>query len=245
MRGHVIRTYLVSRLFYEADRRPRLAALPENRPRRNHGAPVCVPLECSVAGILILVPGQAGAASRQNLPGGPIARLLTDGVGRRSRGLLHDEKRAWPRSCCRASSKTRSARSWSGDETASRPAAAASARTRARPGRSGGCNVVPEFRRRGISRAILKTLEAEARRFGYTALRLYTGPQQPEIHRPVREVRRTGRSHATATGRPSAAVCASRSSSAGQLGLPRSFFHRGEIRNDKFLHRRRLRRRSF
>src|SRR4051812_41261399 len=30
------------RLFYEADRRPRLAALPENRPRRNHGAPVCV-----------------------------------------------------------------------------------------------------------------------------------------------------------------------------------------------------------
>jgi hypothetical protein len=31
----VIRTYVVSRLFYEADRGPRLAALPENRPRRN------------------------------------------------------------------------------------------------------------------------------------------------------------------------------------------------------------------
>jgi hypothetical protein len=29
-------------LFYEADRGPRLAALPENRPRRNQVAPVCV-----------------------------------------------------------------------------------------------------------------------------------------------------------------------------------------------------------
>jgi GNAT superfamily N-acetyltransferase len=40
--------------------------------------------------------------------------------------------------------------------------------------------VVPEFRRRGISRAILGTLEAEAKRLGYTVLRLETGPQQPE-----------------------------------------------------------------
>src|SRR5215211_3783149 len=39
--GVVLRTYVESRLFYEADRGPRLAALPENRPRRNQIAPVC------------------------------------------------------------------------------------------------------------------------------------------------------------------------------------------------------------
>jgi hypothetical protein len=33
---------LLCRLFYEADRRPRLAARPENRPRRDLVAPVCV-----------------------------------------------------------------------------------------------------------------------------------------------------------------------------------------------------------
>jgi GNAT superfamily N-acetyltransferase len=38
-----IRTYVVSRLFYEAYRGPRLAAQPENRPRRNLVAPVCPP----------------------------------------------------------------------------------------------------------------------------------------------------------------------------------------------------------
>ena len=37
----VIRTYVGSRLFYEADRGPRPAAQPENRPRRNLVAPVC------------------------------------------------------------------------------------------------------------------------------------------------------------------------------------------------------------
>jgi len=37
----VFRTYCWFRLFYEADRRPRLAALPERRPRRNLIAPVC------------------------------------------------------------------------------------------------------------------------------------------------------------------------------------------------------------
>src|SRR2546425_11807438 len=37
----VIRTYCFSRLFYEADRGPRLAAQPEYRPRRNQVAPVC------------------------------------------------------------------------------------------------------------------------------------------------------------------------------------------------------------
>jgi hypothetical protein len=36
-----IRTYVVSRLFYEADRGPRPAAQPENRPRRDLVAPVC------------------------------------------------------------------------------------------------------------------------------------------------------------------------------------------------------------
>jgi len=35
----VVRTYVVSRLFYEAYRGPRLATLPENRPRRNQVAP--------------------------------------------------------------------------------------------------------------------------------------------------------------------------------------------------------------
>ena len=38
----VIRTYVGSRLFYEADRGPRPAAQPENRPRRDLVAPVCV-----------------------------------------------------------------------------------------------------------------------------------------------------------------------------------------------------------
>ena len=38
----VLRTCFVSRWIYEADRGPRLAARPENRPRRNLIAPVCV-----------------------------------------------------------------------------------------------------------------------------------------------------------------------------------------------------------
>jgi len=46
----VLRTCIVSRLFYEADRGPRLAALPENRPRRNQVAPVCQCLKCSRPG---------------------------------------------------------------------------------------------------------------------------------------------------------------------------------------------------
>ena len=46
----VLRTYVESRLFYEADRGPRLAALPENRPRRNQVAPVCQFLNCSRPG---------------------------------------------------------------------------------------------------------------------------------------------------------------------------------------------------
>jgi hypothetical protein len=46
----VLRTCIVSRLFYEADRGPRLAALPENRPRRNQVAPVCQFLNSSRPG---------------------------------------------------------------------------------------------------------------------------------------------------------------------------------------------------
>jgi hypothetical protein len=45
--GVVLRTYVGSRLFNEADRGPRLAALPENRPRRNQVAPVCQPRNCT------------------------------------------------------------------------------------------------------------------------------------------------------------------------------------------------------
>src|SRR5919197_1873525 len=43
----VLRTYVESRLFYEANRGPRLAALPENRPHRNQVATVCQCLNCS------------------------------------------------------------------------------------------------------------------------------------------------------------------------------------------------------
>jgi phosphoglycolate phosphatase-like HAD superfamily hydrolase len=43
----------LSRLFYEADRGPRLAAQPENRPRRNLIAPVCCPY-CSRVPLLVL-----------------------------------------------------------------------------------------------------------------------------------------------------------------------------------------------
>jgi hypothetical protein len=42
-----IRTYVISRLFYEADRGPRPAAQPENRPRRDLVAPVCTQVNCS------------------------------------------------------------------------------------------------------------------------------------------------------------------------------------------------------
>ncbi len=48
--GVVLRTCFLSRLFYEADRGPRLAALPENRPRRNQVAPVCQFRNCSRRG---------------------------------------------------------------------------------------------------------------------------------------------------------------------------------------------------
>src|SRR5437867_8056637 len=50
----------LSRLFYEADRGPRLAAQPENRPRRNLVAPVCPPY-CSRVIEIRLCPDSAPA----------------------------------------------------------------------------------------------------------------------------------------------------------------------------------------
>ncbi|SDY44569.1 Acetyltransferase (GNAT) family protein [Modestobacter sp. DSM 44400] len=40
--------------------------------------------------------------------------------------------------------------------------------------------VVPQARRRGVSRVVLAALEAEALHRGWTTLRLETGPEQPE-----------------------------------------------------------------
>jgi GNAT superfamily N-acetyltransferase len=40
--------------------------------------------------------------------------------------------------------------------------------------------VVPRARRRGVSKALLAALEAEALEHGWTTLRLETGPEQPE-----------------------------------------------------------------
>ena len=39
--------------------------------------------------------------------------------------------------------------------------------------------VVPEFRGRGVARALLRALEEEARNLGYEVVRLDTGPRQP------------------------------------------------------------------
>ncbi len=70
VRVFVIRTYLLFRLFYEANRRPRLAALPENRPRRNQVAPVCLPPYCSrVPEIALLRRGRRGRARSRSTTG--------------------------------------------------------------------------------------------------------------------------------------------------------------------------------
>src|ERR671929_166976 len=72
----VLRTCFVSRLINEADRGPRLAALPENRPRRNQVAPVC-PSNCSpMVGKLALLLGLAAAAAGEPATFG-TARLGT------------------------------------------------------------------------------------------------------------------------------------------------------------------------
>ena len=84
----VFRTYVVSRLFYEADRGPRLAALPENRPRRNRIAPVCC-LHC--AGVLCA--GIQGHVWKE------IAAPAAMGQGKTKRAptSLHSTSCAWAR----------------------------------------------------------------------------------------------------------------------------------------------------
>src|SRR3954451_14840884 len=74
----IFRTCVWFRLFNEAYRKPRLAALPENRPRRNHGAPVCV------VDPILAVP--RGSPIRAALPG--CTRALSVGESARGRGCL-------------------------------------------------------------------------------------------------------------------------------------------------------------
>ena len=87
----IIRTYVVSRLFYEADRGPRPAAQPENRPRRDLVAPVCV---------------SASVAARSRRPTGPCSADACRGhaadgnVVVKSSRLLARRGRAW-RGCLR------------------------------------------------------------------------------------------------------------------------------------------------
>lgn len=47
--------------------------------------------------------------------------------------------------------------------------------------------VVPAARGRGVARALLATLETEARRRGFVVARLDTGPRQPSAERMYRE----------------------------------------------------------
>jgi GNAT superfamily N-acetyltransferase len=58
--------------------------------------------------------------------------------------------------------------------------AAASAATTRSQLRSGGCNLVPAARGRGLGRQILAALEEKARKLGYELVRLETGNLQPE-----------------------------------------------------------------
>jgi hypothetical protein len=94
----IIRTYVVSRLINEANRGPRLATRPENRPRRNLIAPVCFLLsDCSRQ----VFPHTARARN-------PPSRALRPYAGRdvRSRGSSRScqervseyKTRPWPRS---------------------------------------------------------------------------------------------------------------------------------------------------
>ena len=61
----MLRTCFVCRLFYEADRRPRLAARPENRPRRDLVAPVCCPRSIAAAASALLGRRLAALARRE------------------------------------------------------------------------------------------------------------------------------------------------------------------------------------
>ena len=64
----VLRTCFVCRWIYEANRRPRLAALPENRPRRNQVAPVCFPRKMLAHFSSGLPYGLASLAESSRLP---------------------------------------------------------------------------------------------------------------------------------------------------------------------------------
>jgi hypothetical protein len=108
----VIRTYVDSRWINEANRGPRLAARPENRPRRNLVAPVCVlqehcnpgkargrlaatPLFPGVGALFTARPasGRAGAwRSRRGRPRPACAR------GRRTRSAAGSERSGTPSS---------------------------------------------------------------------------------------------------------------------------------------------------
>src|SRR5438552_928738 len=71
----MIRTYVVSRLIYEADRGPRPAAQPENRPRRDLVAPVCT-YNISVAGGAARRRPRLVVSARPRFPGTtPVKRL--------------------------------------------------------------------------------------------------------------------------------------------------------------------------
>jgi GNAT superfamily N-acetyltransferase len=111
----VIRTYVGSRLFYEADRGPRPAAQPENRPRRDLVAPVCsLQPQCSLA--------PRGIESARSCSGARTTRPMADAQVRRiwvapthgrkglGRALLE------PSRTRRSSTATRKARSETGNE---------------------------------------------------------------------------------------------------------------------------------
>ena len=77
------------RLFYEADRRPRLAARPENRPRRSHGAPVCLWWNCTSCSMQLLISPRSDRAAGPRARGSGScrrARRRECGCAARSRG---------------------------------------------------------------------------------------------------------------------------------------------------------------
>jgi hypothetical protein len=88
----LVRTYLVCRWIYEANRRPRLAALPENRPRRNQVAPVCRLPNCSRPGIV----GAGASRLRRSLPYSSLSGCAASRAARpRIRRHQGSGRRSW------------------------------------------------------------------------------------------------------------------------------------------------------